>query len=321
MTKDQIVRTAALTGVILAIVLVLDWLVNVVIAPGVTPYTPVATAAITLLVTPAAIAYLILQNAKMRRAEMAFADERVARLAADGANAAKTRFLATMSHELRTPINAIIGYAEIIEEDAESGAIAADSARIQRSARHLLGLINGMLDHVDLEAGELHLRPVRTDLGALFADVAEASRADIEANGNTLVLECAGDVGVAWLDSQRLRQCLLHLASNAGKFCKNGTVSLRMRAVEGDTIVFEAADTGIGISEAARANLFQPFAQGDASFTRGHDGAGLGLALTKQLIEKMAGTIAVQSREGEGATFTLTVPRGAQTDNVVSFAA
>ena len=271
--------------------------------------------------TPAAIAYLILQNDKTRRAELALADERTARLAADGANAAKSRFLATMSHELRTPLNAIIGYAEIIGEDADTGAIAADSERIQRSARHLLGLINGILDHVDLEAGDLHLRPTETDLADLFAEIAQAARPAIEANGNTLSLSCAADVGAVWIDRARLKQCMLHLVSNAAKFCKDGRVSIVMEGCGESSVRFCVRDSGVGIADAARANLFKPFAQGDQSFRRGHDGAGLGLALTKQLMDAMGGAVTVESVEGEGAAFTLAIPRGAPANNVVPFAA
>lgn len=320
MTRSQIVRTALLTTVILAVTVTLDYVVNVLLMPGVTAYTPLTTVGITLLVTPAAIAYLLLQNAKMQRAELALADERVARLAADGANAAKSRFLATMSHELRTPLNGIIGYAEIIEEDAEAGAIAADSQRIQRSARNLLGLINSILDHVDLEAGELHLRPSRAELMPVLTDVAATVREAAEANGNSLLVEGSDEVGAAWIDAERLKQCMLHLANNAAKFCKNGTITLRLR-VQGETVVFEAIDTGVGLSKAMQANLFKPFAQGDASFTRGHDGAGIGLAVTKQLMLAMGGDVTATSVEGAGSTFTLMIPRGAAPSNVVTLAA
>lgn len=320
MTKTQMVRTAGLTAVILAVVVLLDFLVNAVLMPGVTPYTPFATIGITLLVAPAAIAYLILQNARALRAELALEDERVARIAADGANAAKSRFLATMSHELRTPLNAIIGYAEIIEEDAETGASAADAQRIQRSARNLLGLINGILDHVDLEAGELHLRPSLTDLDALFGEVAKTVRAHAEANGNVLRVECASGAGVTWIDAARLKQCMLHLANNAAKFCKNGTIRLRLQ-VRGEAVVFEVIDTGVGLSTAMQRNLFRPFVQSDASFTRGHDGAGLGLAVTKQLMLAMGGDVTAASVEGAGSTFTLTIPRNEAPHTVVSIAA
>ncbi|MFN3464194.1 MAG: sensor histidine kinase [Terricaulis sp.] len=321
MTKSQIVQTAVLTAVILVVVLALDYLVNVMAMPGVTPYTPVATALITLLVTPAAIAFVILQNAKVQRAHVALEEERIARLAADGANAAKTRFLANMSHELRTPLNAIIGYAEIIEEDAATGAVAADSQRIQSSAKHLLGLINEILDHVKLEAGELRLSPVQTELRRLFDEVADAVRPLAASNGNELSASCDLGIGVAWIDPARVKQCMLAIASNAAKFTSNGRVILRMAADGEDDFVFEAIDSGIGIDEAALPYVFQPFMQADGSFTRAQDGAGIGLALTKQLMEVMGGAVSVVSTKGAGSIFTLRFKRGEPASNVVTLAA
>ena len=321
MTKSQIVQTLGLTAVILVVVVALDYLVNVVAMPGVTPYTPVATALITLLVTPAAIASVILQNAKVQRAHVALEEERIARLAADGANAAKTRFLANMSHELRTPLNAIIGYAEIIEEDAQTGGIAADSRRIQKSATHLLGLINEILDHVKLEAGELRLASVETELRTLFDEVVDATRARAASNGNELLATCDMSIGVAWIDPARVKQCMLAVATNAAKFTTNGRVVLRMSAEGEDAFVFEAVDSGVGIDAVALPRVFQPFMQGDASVTRERDGAGIGLALVKQLMDAMDGSVSVFSTKGVGSTFTLRFTRGAPASNVVTLAA
>lgn len=321
MTRSQLVQTLVLTAVILVVVVALDYLVNVVLMPGVTPYTPLATALITLLVTPAAIAYVVRQNSKVQRAHVALEEERVARLAADGANAAKSRFLANMSHELRTPLNAIIGYAEIIEEDAETASITADSQRIQHSATHLLGLINEILDHVKLEAGELRLSPAETELGVMFNEVAEVTRPRAEANGNQFVTACDLDVGVAWIDAARAKQCMLAIADNAAKFTSSGRVTLRMSADGEDGFLFEAADNGAGIDEAMLPHVFQPFVQGDASFTRDRDGAGIGLALTKQLMEAMGGSVSVVSTKGVGSTFTLRFKRGEPASNVVTLVA
>lgn len=321
MTKAQIVRTVVLTAIILAVVIVLDYFVNVVLMPGVTDYTPFVTATIVLLVTPAAISYLILQDAKIHRAQAALADERVARIAADAANAAKTRFLANMSHELRTPLNAIIGYAEIIEEDAGTTSMTADSQRIQRSAKHLLGLINEILDHVKLEAGELRLAIAKAELRPLFDEVVEAVRARAEANGNMLSAACDAEIGAAWIDAQRVQQCMMCLASNAAKFTSNGQIVLSLRAEGEDAFVFEARDSGIGIASEAIATLFDPFVQADASMTREFGGAGVGLALTKQLMDAMGGAIVVESAPGAGSTFTLRLARGAAPSNVVTLAA
>jgi signal transduction histidine kinase len=321
MTRAQIIRMAILSAIITVVVVALDYLINVVIAPGHTPYTPLVTIAIVLAVTPAATAYLILQNARVEKAQLALAEERVARLAADGANRAKTQFLANMSHELRTPLNAIIGYAEIIEEDAGTTGVEADSQRIQRSATHLLGLINEILDHVKLEAGELRLALSQTELRPLFDEVAEAVRGRVESNGNELIALCDMDVGAAWIDVSRVKQCMMSVAGNAAKFTSNGRVTLRMRAGGDDAFVFEVSDTGVGIAEEALPTLFQPFVQADASLTREYGGTGIGLALTKQLMNAMGGEIAVVSKQGAGSMFTLHFKRGEAPSNVVTLAA
>lgn len=320
MTKAQLIRSGVLTAIILAVVLALDYLVNVVIAPGHTPYTPVMTAVIALLVTPAAVAYLILQNSKIQRAQVALADERIARVAADGANAAKSQFLASMSHELRTPLNAIIGYSELIQEDPKSQSTGADAERIRSAAHHLLSMINMVLDHVKLETGELRLESGQTQLAPLFVAVAEAVRPLAEQNGNTVEAICAPHIGSAWIDERRLTQCMLNVANNAAKFTENGAITLRLSG-DAERFVFEVSDTGVGIAGGNVERIFEPFVQADGSFTRERDGAGLGLAVTKQLLEVMGGSITVATTPGRGSTFTLTLPRTTARSNVVSFAA
>jgi signal transduction histidine kinase len=323
MTKEQIVRVAILSGAILLVVVALDYLINVVIAPGHTPYTPVVTVAIALAVTPAAITYLLLQNAKVQTAQAALAEERVARQAADGANAAKTQFLANMSHELRTPLNAIIGYAEMVEEETRGAKLdvaAEDTQRIQRSAHHLLGLISEILDHARLETGKMELKASPAALLPLFNEVAQSARVAVEANGNAFEAQCDPEIGAAYLDVMRLRQCMLNLTSNAAKFTKNGRVSVRMTAA-GDEFVFEVADTGIGMPSETVARLFQPFVQADSSVTREYGGTGLGLAITKQLVDAMGGSVSVVSAPGKGSTFALTMKRSTAGANVVTFAA
>ena len=324
MNKAQILQTAGLTGIILVVVVVLDYLVNVVIAPGVTAYTPLVTAGIVLAVTPASTAYLIVQNAKVATAQAALSQERLARIAADGANMAKTQFLANMSHELRTPLNAIIGYAEMVEEETRAGGLAVateDTKRIQRAAHHLLGLIGEILDHARLESGKLELRNAPTALLAVFNEVAETARISAAANGNVFEAACDPEIGSAYLDPLRLRQCMLHLTSNAAKFTKGGRVRLAMSAVGGDAFVVEVSDTGLGMSDETVSRLFQPFVQADSTVTREHGGAGLGLAITKQLVDAMGGSIAVQSAPGAGAMFTITMKRSTAGANVVTFAA
>ena len=246
------------------------------------------------------------------------------RQAADGANAAKTQFLANMSHELRTPLNAIIGYAEMVEEETRAAKLdvaAEDSQRIQRSAHHLLGLISEILDHARLETGKTELKPAPTALLAVFNEVAETARAAAAVNGNSFEAHCDPDVGSAYLDAMRLRQCMLNLTSNAAKFTKDGRIRIALTAVGANAFAFEVRDTGIGMSDETVARLFQPFVQADSSVTREYGGTGLGLAITKQLVDAMGGAVSVVSAPGKGSTFTLTMKRSNAGANVVTFAA
>jgi signal transduction histidine kinase len=154
----------------------------------------------------------------------------------------------------------------------------------------------------------------------LFNEVAQSARVAAEANGNAFEAQCDPEIGSAYLDVMRLRQCMLNLTSNAAKFTKNGRVSMRMTAV-GDEFVFEVADSGIGMPSETVARLFQPFVQADSSVTREYGGTGLGLAITKQLVDAMGGAVSVVSAPGKGSTFTLTMKRSTAGANVVTFAA
>jgi signal transduction histidine kinase len=238
--------------------------------------------------------------------------EKAARQAADDANAAKTQFLATMSHELRTPLNAIIGYAEIIGEDITDSRMpmSADAVRIRASAKHLLSLINEVLDISKLEADRVVLDPEPTDLPALLERVADTLRPLAAKNDNTLQLSVQPGVSHAKLDPQRLTQCVLNLGSNACKFTRNGRVGIFADVLreDGQTLLrVVVSDTGIGISDAAIANLFTPFVQADGSITRQFGGTGLGLAITRRLARQMGGDVVVASTPGKGSTFTLTI--------------
>jgi signal transduction histidine kinase len=238
--------------------------------------------------------------------------EKAARQAADDANAAKTQFLATMSHELRTPLNAVIGYAEIMQEDIEDDRMpkAADTQRIRASAKHLLGLINEVLDISKLEADRVVLNPEPTDLPALFANVRDTLTPLAEKNANQLQLIVQPGIGHAQLDPQRLTQCLLNLGSNACKFTHNGRVMIVVDSLREDGVIMlraNVSDTGIGISEDAAQHLFTPFVQADGGITRKFGGTGLGLAITRRLARQMGGDVSFTSTPGKGTTFTLTI--------------
>ena len=239
-----------------------------------------------------------------------------ARAAAEDGSRAKSAFLAGISHELRTPLNAIIGYAEILQEDSEAdgnATAAKDAARITRASRHLLALINDLLDHSKIEAGKMDLFVERVTLLPLVEEALETVRPAVEASGSRLVLNCAEDPGEAVVDAMRLKQCLLNLLSNAAKFTKDGEVTVHIRSAQVEDapgLRIEVQDTGIGMTPEALGRLFQPFVQAEASTASRFGGTGLGLAITRALVEAMGGQISVESTVGEGSSFIILLPRG-----------
>ncbi len=238
----------------------------------------------------------------------------VAKEAAEAANVAKSRFLANMSHELRTPLNAVILYSELLQEEAEDKGVAEfvpDLEKIRRAGRHLLSLINGVLDLAKVEAGrmELHLEPF--DLRNEIDDVLVTLRPLLDQNHNQLDLQIAHNVDHMYADVTKVRQILVNLVSNAAKFTEHGTITLRVTRDTGsgdDCFVFEIIDTGIGMSPAQVGRLFQPFSQADDSVTRKYGGTGLGLSICAEFAELMGGTVTVTSEAGHGTTFTVRLP-------------
>lgn len=249
-----------------------------------------------------------------RRVEERTAQLAVATKRAQAANKAKSMFLANMSHELRTPLNAVIGYSEIIEEDLESGntaASAADLAKIRGSATHLLTLISEILDLSRIESGKLDLNPSLFDIAALLRGAMDAVRPTASKNRTVCQLNLAAGIDVMNADETRVRQCVLNLLSNAAKFTQNGVIAIDLRPCRigrAAGVAISVKDTGPGISAENQARLFQPFTQVDSTKTRAHDGAGLGLVITRRLARAMGGDVAVSSRLGHGATFTLYLP-------------
>ncbi len=233
-----------------------------------------------------------------------------ARDAAEAANRAKSTFLANMSHELRTPLNAIIGYSEMLKEEAEDQGhtdYLADLERIRSAGKHLLTLINDVLDLSKIEAAKVELFPERFDVQTMLADVVSTVEPLLHEKGNALHQDFAPDVGEMNADLTRVRQCLFNLLSNASKFTEHGRIDLLARRRDGN-IVLAVRDSGIGMSEDQLAKLFQPFTQADASTTRKFGGTGLGLTITRRFCRMMGGDCTVESVEGEGSTFTITLP-------------
>jgi signal transduction histidine kinase len=239
-----------------------------------------------------------------------------ARTSAEEASKTKSAFLASVSHELCTPLNAIIGYTEIVGEDcAASGASesAEDCKKVLRSAHHLLGLINDLLDHSKIEAGKMDLNPHVTPLLPVFEGVGDALSSLMVKNKTEFILNCDPEIGEAFLDGMRLKQCLLNLVSNAAKFTMDGKITLSARGVDFDGqshLRISVKDTGMGMNEATLAKLFHPFVQADETTASRFGGTGLGLVITRALVEAMGGQISVESAVGQGSIFTILVPRG-----------
>jgi signal transduction histidine kinase/CheY-like chemotaxis protein len=239
----------------------------------------------------------------------------------------KSQFLASMSHELRTPLNAIIGVTEMLLEDARDfkrGDEIEPLDRVLRAARHLLALINDILDLSKIEAGRMELALESFPLAPLIEDVAKTIEPMAAKNANRVVVDLPGDLGRIHADQTRVRQALLNLASNASKFTEKGTVTIAARPQrrdDRDWFAIAVTDTGIGMTEEQMGRLFQEFTQADASTTRKYGGTGLGLAISRHFCRMMGGDITVESKPGVGSTFTIRLPRTVQDEQPLVAAA
>ena len=243
------------------------------------------------------------------------ADElRVARDAADAANQSKSAFLANMSHELRTPMNAILGYSEMLMEEAEDIGqedLIPDLKKINQAGNHLLSLINDVLDLSKVESGKMEAFAEDIDISKLIDEVSDTAHPLMEKNNNTLSIERSGQLGRAHQDLTKLRQTLFNLLSNASKFTHDGTITLHAeRTVEAgiDWLTLAVSDTGIGIPADKIDHIFEEFTQADNSTTRDYGGTGLGLAISRRFCELLGGGLSAASEPGKGSTFTIRVP-------------
>ncbi|MFO0315505.1 MAG: ATP-binding protein, partial [Hyphomonadaceae bacterium] len=247
-----------------------------------------------------------------------------ARLNAEIASQAKSQLMANVSHELRTPLHAILGYTEMLIEDAEHDGrqdAARDARKVQDSAHHLLKLINEILDLEKIEAGKMEITHEPVNLVELADEVLQSLGPLAKNRGNQMILATPEDPIVVLTDGFRVRQCLMNLISNAIKFTQDGQVAVTFEkqgtATGRAQYEIKVADTGIGMSAEAQSRLFEPFQQGDGSVTRVYGGTGLGLALTREMMQLLGGTVGVESVAGLGSTFTLSLPaKGLQAKDV-----
>jgi len=233
---------------------------------------------------------------------------------AETASRAKTDFLASISHELRTPLNAVIGYSEILLEEAEENGMTGsvpDIEKIHTAGKHILALVNDILDLSKIEAGKMEVFVERVGLQDIIDDAVTVCRRLLDDNGNRCAIEQGSALGMIDTDVTKLRQAVINLVSNAAKFTSNGVVTIATRSFardEADWIEIAVRDTGIGIAAEYHESIFDEFQRGDSNVARHHGGTGLGLALSRRLIRLLGGDIGLASEAGAGAIFTISIP-------------
>lgn len=235
----------------------------------------------------------------------------LARDQAFAASHAKSSFLANISHELRTPLNAVIGYSELLMEEAEEKGEknqASDLNKIRTAGKHLLTLINDVLDICKIEAGKMELLLEVFDVSPMLDETTSMITPLVKKNNNSFSCEVCDDHITMCSDITRVKQILFNLLANASKFTSNGDIKLKVELSGTDMIHFNVIDTGIGIEQKKIEKLFSEFVQADNSTTREFGGTGLGLAICRRLSRLMGGDITATSTPGEGSTFTVSLP-------------
>jgi GAF domain-containing protein len=258
-----------------------------------------------LVQTFASQSVLAIENARL------FAQVQETSRELEAASQHKSQFLANMSHELRTPLNAIIGYSEMLQEEAEDldqETLIPDLQKVNAAGKHLLGLINDILDLSKIEAGKMDLYLETFEVSQLVRDVAAIVQPLMDKYSNTLVAACPSDIGTMHADLTKVRQTLFNLLSNAAKFTDHGTISLTVQRQSDDWLTFAVSDTGIGMTDEQFGRLFEAFSQAEASTRSRYGGTGLGLAISRAFCRMMGGDLTVESIYGQGSTFTVRLP-------------
>ncbi len=255
---------------------------------------------------------LAFTNAQMYAAEQRLVEElSIARDQAEAASRSKSAFLANMSHELRTPLTAIIGYNELLQEilsAQKSGTqLLPYLQKSETAAYHLLAIISEILDMSKIEAGKVAMHIDEIEINTLVQNMVNVVQPLMSPNSNQFTVHCPRDIGSMYTDATLLNQVLLNLLGNAAKFTENGAVALRVSRHD-QYIHFQVCDTGIGLTEAQIAGLFQPFTQADSSLSRKFGGTGLGLSISQHYCQMLGGEICVESQFGQGSKFTAKLP-------------
>ncbi len=255
---------------------------------------------------------LVVTYTDVTEAELARAEQRRAKAAAEGANQAKSRFLATMSHELRTPLNAVIGFSEALLREGDNtgpARVAEFATAISEAGRHLLRLINTILDVARIEAGRFEMSADPVNVRHLLRTCQRQAEPSFLAGEVILRLDLPDLLPVVRADERRLQQAIANLLSNAAKFTPaGGEVVLRAAVRPPGDLAIEVADSGIGIPEADLERIFEPFVQLDADLTRRFQGAGLGLYMSRALVEAHGGALRLRSTVGAGTVAEIVLP-------------